>query len=168
MIFEGMQDHTADRSSRSKGSVSRGSKRRTAISERSMSSSPTIRRRARSSGLAGIRISRQDAVEVFFATLEQDPLEKSRRAFVRVRIDLPRQSALSRRPPQEDAARDKRNDPDAYEHIWLGGYDLGGHGRVYSKFTNKSTPREHRRVDRGRSAAELLVGMDFNVNPMTP
>ena len=66
-----------------------------------------------------------------------------------------------------EAARLKDADPEAFEHIWLGGYFLGGSGRVYSSFLNKPYPEGN--VDEGVEdiGGELLVGMDFNVNPMS-
>jgi hypothetical protein len=66
-----------------------------------------------------------------------------------------------------EAARMKAADADAYEHIWMGGYFLGGNGRVYSSFINRPHPTgniDESIVDAG---GELLVGMDFNVNPMS-
>jgi hypothetical protein len=66
-----------------------------------------------------------------------------------------------------EANRLKKADPDAYEHIWEGGYFLGGHGRVYSKFINKPYPEGNIDESIQDTGAELLVGMDFNVNPMS-
>src|SRR5207248_387944 len=66
-----------------------------------------------------------------------------------------------------EAARLRKSDPEAADHIWDGGYFLGGKGRVYSKFKNKPYPEgniDESIVDTG---GELLVGMDFNVNPMS-
>ena len=66
-----------------------------------------------------------------------------------------------------EAERLRAADPDAFEHIWLGGYFLGGSGRVYSSFLNKPYPEGN--IDEGIEdpGGELLVGMDFNVNPMS-
>jgi len=66
-----------------------------------------------------------------------------------------------------EAARLKASDPDAYEHIWLGGYFLGGSGRVYSSFLNKPYPAGNIDEEIEDPGGELLVGMDFNVNPMS-
>lgn len=66
-----------------------------------------------------------------------------------------------------EAARLKAADPDAYEHIWLGGYFLGGQGRVYSSFLNKPYPAGNVDEDVKDTGGDLLVGMDFNVNPMS-
>ena len=48
-----------------------------------------------------------------------------------------------------------------------GGYFLGGQGRVYSSFSAKPFPFGN--VDEGvqDTRAEILIGMDFNVNPMS-
>jgi hypothetical protein len=67
----------------------------------------------------------------------------------------------------QEAEDDKRTDPEMYEHVWGGGYFLGGSGRVYSSFLNRPWDKgniDESIVDMG---GELLVGMDFNVNPMS-
>jgi phage terminase large subunit len=66
-----------------------------------------------------------------------------------------------------EAARLKAADEDAFEHVWMGGYFFGGNGRVYSSFISRPFPAGN--VDEGVKdiGGELLVGMDFNVNPMS-
>lgn len=165
MIFEGMQDHTADTIKSLEGFGIAWVEEAQKLSHRSMSLlKPTLR-------LAGSQLwfswnpeQPTDAVDLLFASLESDPEEQGR--FVRVRstyLDNP----LISDDLLKDAARDRRNDEEAYEHIWLGGYNLGGKGRVYSRFKNKDYPDGNLDESIEDTNAELLVGMDFNVNPMS-
>jgi hypothetical protein len=55
---------------------------------------------------------------------------------------------------------DRVNSPETFEHVWKGGYFVGGEGRVYSRFDRRvnATP-----VVRG---GRLVIGCDFNVRNM--
>jgi hypothetical protein len=66
----------------------------------------------------------------------------------------------------DEAMRMKALDKEAYEHVWEGGYFLGGHGRVYSNFMNRDFPDGNIWQDVRDYGGELYVGQDFNVNPM--
>ena len=66
-----------------------------------------------------------------------------------------------------EAARMEEADPEGYQHVWEGGYFLGRGGRVYSSFENKPYPAGNLDESIRDHGGELLVGMDFNVNPMT-
>jgi PBSX family phage terminase large subunit len=165
MIFEGMQDHTADTIKSLEGFGIAWVEEAQRLSERSMELlKPTIRRPGSELWFSWNPDQPTDAVDAFFTSLENDPLEQGR--FVRVRstyLDNP----LISDDLLKDAARDKRNDEEAYEHIWGGGYNLGGKGRVYSRFKNKEQPEGNLDESIEDLGTELLVGMDFNVNPMS-
>lgn len=165
MIFEGMQDHTADTIKSLEGFGIAWVEEAQRLSDRSMDLlKPTIRRPGSQLWFSWNPDQPTDAVDAFFTSLENDALERGR--FVRVRstyLDNP----LCSDEILKDAARDKRNDEEAYEHIWLGGYNLGGKGRVYSRFKNKEIPEGNLDESIEDLGAELLVGMDFNVNPMS-
>jgi PBSX family phage terminase large subunit len=165
MIFEGMQDHTADTIKSLEGFGIAWVEEAQRLSERSMALlTPTIRRPGAELWFSWNPEQPTDAVDALFTSLENDPLEAGR--FVRVRCSYLDNPLISD-DLLKDAARDKRNDEEAYEHIWLGGYNLGGHGRVYSRFKNKEQPDGNLDESIEDLETELLVGMDFNVNPMS-
>lgn len=170
MIFQGMQDHTATSIKSLEGFARAWVEEAQSITKKSLDMLiPTIRAPGSEIWYSWNPDQPTDAVDVLFATL-QAQLEKgeiTREEFVRVHatyLDNPLAPDVLRK----EAERMRKSDPDAYEHIWMGGYDLGGHGRVYSKFKNKQYPEGN--VDEtieDDETSELLVGMDFNVNPMS-
>lgn len=158
MIFEGMQDHTADSIKSLEGFGRAWVEEAQSISARSLQLLlPTIR---------------TDASEIWFSwnpDAPTDPID----AFFMGGVDgavhvhtTYRDNPFCPSVMRTEAQRLQASDPDAYEHIWTGGYFLGGKGRVYSSFLDKPVPTgnvDESIVDRG---AELYVGQDFNVNPM--
>ena len=59
---------------------------------------------------------------------------------------------------REEAARLRAADPDKYEHVWMGKYNLGGHGRVYSKFVDRDFPVGNVDASVEDHGGELYVG----------
>ncbi len=169
MIFQGMQDHTATSIKSLEGFGRAWVEEAQSITKKSLDMLiPTIRAPGSEIWYSWNPDQPTDAVDVLFTTL-QTQLEKgeiTHDEFVRVHatyLDNP----LAPDVLLKEAARMQKSDPDAYEHIWMGGYDLGGHGRVYSKFKNKQYPEGNLDETIEDDGGELLVGMDFNVNPMS-
>ena len=161
MVFEGMQDHTADTIKSLEGFGRAWVEEAHTISERSLRILlPTIRAPGSEIWFSWNPDSPSDPVDKFFAGGEGNE------DFVCVHSNYVDNPFL----PSEmwaEAERLKRDDPDLYEHVWLGGYFLGGSGRVYSSFSKKPFPAgnvDESIIDPG---GQLLVGMDFNVNPMS-
>ncbi len=160
MIFEGMQDHTSDSIKSLEGFGRAWVEEAQSISERSLSLLlPTIRAPQSEIWFSWNPDQQTDPVDSFFAK------------------NSPRDGALHVHTTYEDnpfcpdvmrteAARLRVNDPDAYEHIWEGGYFFGGNGRVYSSFSAKPYPMGNVDESIEDTGAEILIGQDFNVNPM--
>lgn len=159
MIFEGMQDHTADSLKSLEGFGRAWVEEAQSISKRSLGLLlPTIRAPGSEIWFSWNPDQPTDPVDKFFA----DSPEGGVLVHTTYR-DNPMCPAVMR----TEAERMRRSDPDAYEHIWEGGYFLGGQGRVYKKFKNKPYPEGNVDETVEDTGAEILVGMDFNVNPMT-
>ncbi len=157
MIFEGMQDHTAD-SIKSLENFSRAwVEEAQNISQRSLDLLlPTIRASGSEIWFSWNPGQPTDAVDAFFQTKPGPHVHTTYR-------DNP----FCPKEMFDEAARRKATDSDAYEHIWEGGYFLGGNGRVYSSFKNKPYPDGNIDESIRDTGGELLIGMDFNVNPMS-
>ena len=159
MIFEGMQDHTADSIKSLEGFDRAWVEEAQSISKRSLDMLlPTIRTPGSELWFSWNPDQPTDPVDQFFASKPEGS------AHVHTTF---RDNPFCPEVMFEEARRLERADPDAFEHIWLGGYFLGGSGRVYSSFKNKPYPEGN--VDEAVKdlGGELLVGMDFNVNPMS-
>jgi hypothetical protein len=159
MIFEGMQDHTADSIKSLEGFGRAWVEEAQSISDRSLSLLlPTIRRPGSEIWFSWNPDQATDPVDKFFAGGVEGGVHVHT-----TYQDNPFCPDVMR----TEARRLLRADPEAYEHIWGGGYFLGGKGRVYSSFKNKPFPAGNIDESVADTGAELLVGMDFNVNPMS-
>lgn len=159
MIFQGMQDHTAESIKSLEGFGRAWVEEAQSISQRSLDLlRPTIRLDGSEIWFSWNPDQPTDAVEQFFASQPNDSV-----VVTTTYLDNPWCPDIIR----AEAAEMHEKDPDAYEHIYGAGYNLGRSGRVYSSFVNRAFPDgnlDDTIVDTG---AELLVGMDFNVNPMS-
>jgi len=162
MIFEGMQDHTADSIKSLEGFGRAWVEEAHSLSDRSLRLlRPTIRAPGSELWFSYNRESPDDAVDKFFAERAGNPNVRLVQATYRDNPFLPPDML-------QEAEDDLRIDPEMYEHVWGGGYFLGGSGRVYAGFLNKPWPEgsiDESIEDPG--AGELLVGIDFNVDPMS-
>jgi hypothetical protein len=159
MIFEGMQDHTADSIKSLEGFGRAWVEEAQSISARSLELLlPTIRADDSELWFSWNPDQPTDPIDAFFASEPSNA--------VRVHTTY-RDNPFCPKVMHEEAARMRVTDPDGYLHVWEGGYFLGGSGRVYSSFSGKPFPTGN--VDEGvtDTGAEILVGMDFNVNPMS-
>ncbi len=160
MIFEGMQDHTSDSIKSLEGFGRAWVEEAQSISERSLSLLlPTIRAPQSEIWFSWNPEQQTDPVDAFFAgNTESDGAEHVHTTY--------RDNPFCPEVMRTEALRLKERDPEAYEHIWEGGYFYGGNGRVYSSFSSKPFPFGN--VDEAvrDTGAEILVGQDFNVNPM--
>lgn len=159
MIFEGMQDHTADSIKSLEGFGRAWVEESQSISKKSLDMLlPTIRADGSEVWFSWNPDQSTDPVDAFFAGKPEGAVHVHT-----TYLDNPFCPDVMR----TEALRLKAADADSYEHIWMGGYFLGGNGRVYSSFINRPFPIgniDESVVDTG---AEVLVGMDFNVNPMS-
>jgi PBSX family phage terminase large subunit len=159
MIFEGMQDHTADSLKSLEGFSRAWVEEAQSLSERSLNLLlPTIRVPGSEIWFSWNPDQPTDPVDKFFADGVDGGV-----VVHNTYLDNP----FCPEVMKVEAERLRRADPDAHEHIWLGGYFLGGSGRVYSNFKNRPFPEGN--IDEGvvDLGGELLVGMDFNVEPMS-
>jgi phage terminase large subunit len=159
MIFEGMQDHTNDSIKSLEGFGRAWVEEAHSISERSLALLlPTIRTPGSEIWFSWNPDQPTDPVDVFFNDQPEGAV-RTHNTFT----DNPFCPSVM----HTEADRLRRFDIDSYEHIWEGGYFLGGQGRVYKKFINRPYPDGN--IDEGvlDTGAEIYVGMDFNVNPMS-
>lgn len=159
MIFEGMQDHTADSIKSLEGFGRAWVEEAQSISKRSLDLLlPTIRAHRSEIWFSWNPDSPADPVDEFFSGGVEGG--------VRVHTTY-KDNPFCPKEMHTEAARLLKANPDSYEHVWLGGYFLGGNGRVYSSFKNKPFPEGNIDESIRDTGAELYVGMDFNVNPMS-
>jgi PBSX family phage terminase large subunit len=166
IVFQGMQDHTAESIKSLEGFgiawVEEGQK----LSKRSLDLLiPTIRLEDSEIWISWNPENETDAVDQFAKSLElSEPGTKGDAVRVHTTFrDNPHCPEVIRK----EAARLEAIDPDSAEHIYGGGYNLGSTGRVYSTFSPKHAPEGNIDEEIEDLGGELLVGMDFNVNPMT-
>jgi PBSX family phage terminase large subunit len=158
MIFEGMQDHTAESIKSLEGFGRAWVEEAHTISKKSFDLLlPTIRAPQSEIWFSWNPELPTDPVDAFFAS--KPPGSIHRHATY---LDNPLCPDVMR----TEAARLLAADADSYEHIWGGGYFLGGHGRVYSSFVNRPFPAGNIDESVRDLGGDLYVGQDFNVNPM--
>lgn len=159
VIFEGMQDHTVDSIKSLEGFEVAWVEEAQSISQRSLDMLiPTIRADGSELWFSWNPHRKTDPVEVLFAELTED--------FLLVHTTY-RDNPFCPDVMRKEAARLKALDPDAYDHIWDGAFFLGGGGRMYTRFVDKPFPIGNVDESVSDTGAELLVGQDFNVNPMS-
>lgn len=161
MIFEGMQDHTADSIKSLEGFGRAWVEEAQSLSERSLRLlRPTIRAKGSELWFSWNRESPDDPVDKFFAERAGDPNVRLVEATYRDNPFLPPEML-------QEAEDDRRADPELFEHVWGGGYFLGGSGRVYSSFLGKPWPEGNLDESIEDTGGDLFVGIDFNVDPMS-
>ena len=159
MIFEGMQDHTAESIKSLEGFGRAWVEESQSISQRSLDMLiPTIRTEGSEIWFSWNPELPSDPVDAFFAG---KPVGS-----VHVHTTY-RDNPFCPDVMRTEATRLAAVDADSHEHIWGGGYFLGGNGRVYSAFKNKPYPDGNLDESIVDTRGELLIGMDFNVNPMS-
>jgi hypothetical protein len=157
MIFEGMQDHTADSIKSLEGFGRAWVEEAQSISERSLQLLlPTIRAPQSEIWFSWNPNQPSDPVDAFFAA---NPTAVKVHATYRDNPFCPDVML-------DEALRLKAIDADLYDNIWEGGYFLGGGGRVYSNFSGRLFPEGNVDESVTDTGAEILIGQDFNVNPM--
>lgn len=160
MIFQGMQDHTADSIKSLEGFGRAWVEEAHSISSRSFQLLlPTIRAEGSEIWFSWNPNQPTDPVDEFFES-------NSGPGIVRVKSTYRDNPWLPETLVQE-AKRLEGQSAELFEHVWLGGYFFGGNGRVYSSFSAKPHPAGNVDEEVEDTGAELLVGMDFNVNPMS-
>lgn len=158
MIFEGMQDHTADSIKSLEGFEVAWVEEAQSLSKRSLDLLlPTIRADDSELWFSWNPENKTDPVDEFFAAKPSGA--------VHVHTTY-RDNPFCPKVMRTEAARLKVADEESYEHIWGGGYHLGGKGRVYSSFLNKPFPLGNIDESVHDMGGDIYVGQDFNVNPM--
>lgn len=161
MIFQGMQDHTAESIKSLEGFSRAWIEEAQSISHRSLRLlRPTIRREGSELWFSWNPDQPDDPVDEFFTeNADNDGLVHVHATY--------EDNPFCPEVMKAEAASDRRKNEELYEHIWMGGYFFGGQGRVYSNFKNRPHPDGN--IDEGLedTGAEIFVGMDFNVNPMS-
>jgi hypothetical protein len=158
MIFEGMADHTADSIKSLEGFGVAWVEEAQSISQRSLDLLlPTIRAEGSEIWFSWNPDKKTDPVDAFFAK----GLTGSTRIHTTYR-DNPFIPATLR----AEAERLRVADPDKYSHVWLGQYNLGGQGRIYTKFVDRTFPLGNVDDTVRDFGGDLYVGQDFNINPM--
>jgi phage terminase large subunit len=158
LIFEGMQDHTADSIKSLEGFEIAWVEEAQSLSQKSLDLLiPTIRAPGSELWFTWNPKLKTDAVDVLFASKPEGA--------VHVHTTY-RDNPWVTDELRNEAERLKREDPDRYDHVWGGKYDLGGKGRVYAKFLEKPFPEGNIDDSVRDLGGEILVGQDFNVNPM--
>lgn len=158
MIFEGMQDHTSDSIKSLEGFGIAWVEEAQSISQRSLDLLlPTIRAEGSEIWFSWNPDKKTDPVDQLFAK----GLDGSIRVHTTYRDNPFLPSTL-----RDEARRLKEADPEKYEHVWGGAYNLGGKGRVYAKFLDKPFPEGNVDASVCDLGGEILVGQDFNINPM--
>jgi len=161
MIFEGMQDHTSESIKSLEGFGRAWVEEAQSISQRSLDLLlPTIRAEGSEIWFSWNPNQPTDPVDAFFR--KEKPEDSVHRHVTY--LDNPFCPDVMK----TEAARLKRADPEKFEHVWGGAYDLGGKGRVYSSFKNKNFPLGN--IDESLElpeTGEILIGMDFNIEPMS-
>jgi len=124
IIFEGMQDHTADSLKSLEGFGRAWVEEAQNLSKRSMELLlPTIREPGSEIWFSWNPDQPTDPVDTLFSDLASDP------DAVVVHVTY-RQNPFCPEESRKDAARSLATDPDAHEHIWLGGYNKRSQARV--------------------------------------
>lgn len=158
MIFEGMQDHTAGSIKSLEGFGRAWVEEAQSISKRSLDLLlPTIRAEGSELWFSWNPDQPTDPVDAFFASKPAGA--------VHVHTTY-QENPFCPEVMRTEAARLQLVDPDAYAHIWDGGYFLGSSGRVYSSFSAKPFPVGNVDESVEDKGGEIYVGQDFNVNPM--
>lgn len=161
MIFEGMQDHTADSIKSLENFHRAWVEEAHSLSERSLRLlRPTIRAPGSEIWFSWNPESPDDAVDKFFS-------ERAGQDDVVLVSATYKDNPFLPEKMRKEAEDDLRADPDMYEHVWGGGYFLGGTGRVYSSFRNKPWPEGNVDESISDTGGSLLIGIDFNVDPMS-
>jgi phage terminase large subunit len=128
MIFEGMQDHTADSLKSLEGFQRAWVEEAQSISQRSLDLLlPTIRSPGSEIWFTWNPDQPDDPVDVLFQQLEEDDPEQARHVLIHANYtDNPWC------PPEmvAEAERMRRVDIDAYAHIWLGQYNVKSQAQV--------------------------------------
>jgi hypothetical protein len=158
MIFEGMQDHTAESIKSLEGFDVAWVEEAQSISQKSLDMLlPTIRADGSEVWFSWNPRNKSDPVDVMFS--------KETAGAIRIHTTYLDNPFISR-TLLDEARRAEIEDPDSFPHIWLGKYAIGGKGRVYSKFLEKPFP--HGNIDDSVRdyGGEIYIGQDFNVNPM--
>lgn len=159
MIFEGMQEHTADSIKSLEGFRIAWVEEAQNISQRSLDLLlPTIRTEGSEIWFSWNPEKASDPVDVLFSTSAGD-------GFARVHTTF-RDNPFLTTVLRTEAKRLQASDPEAFAHVWEGGYDLGKRGRVYAKFVNRLFPDGNLDASVIDHGGELYIGQDFNVHPM--
>ena len=158
MIFEGMQDHTAESIKSLEGFDVAWVEEAQSISQRSLDLLiPTIRAEGSEIWFSWNPYKPTDAIEVL--------AKSGRDGMILVHVTFRDNPFITKELLDEERAL-RASDPDKAEHVWDGKYDRGGKGRIYAKFIDDAFPKGNVDDSVRDLDGEILIGQDFNINPM--
>ena len=151
IIFQGMQDHTADSIKSLEAFDIAWVEEAQSISSRSLELLlPTIRAKNSEIWFSWNPTFEDDPIEILF-----DSLNDNNSTLIISNYDT---NAFLADTIKEEAERHKISNPDTFEHVWLGKFKTSNSGSVY-KFNRdfNSTDREIKPKE------DLIIGQDFNI-----
>ena len=154
IIFVGMQDHTADSVKSLEGYDRAWVEEAQSLSVKSLRLlRPTIRKPGSELWFTWNPFHPEDAVD----TLLRGKAPPPDSVVVQVNYD---DNPWFPEELRKEMEFDRDNNPQTFEHVWGGGYFVGGEGRVYSRFD--------RRINGVPvvKAGRIVIGCDFNVRNM--
>lgn len=129
IIFQGMQNHTADSVKSLEGYDGAWVEEAQSLSQRSLDLLyPTLRKAGSELWFSWNPRRATDPVDKFFCDAEGDP------GFVLVRANYWDNPWFVETEMQRDMERDKARDPDKYAHVWLGEYERNSEARVFKNW----------------------------------
>lgn len=124
IIFQGMQDHTADSIKSLEGFDRAWVEEAQSMSARSMSLLlPTIRKDDSEIWFTWNPERKNDAVERLFANGDDD--------IVCVHINYT-ENPFCPKAVKKEAERHKKNDPDTFDHVWLGAFNIKNEAQIFN------------------------------------
>jgi PBSX family phage terminase large subunit len=151
IIFQGMQDHTAESIKSLEGFDVAWVEEAQSISHRSLELLlPTIRADHSEIWFSWNPTYEDDPVELLF-----DGLDESNSTLVK--SNYTQNTELSD-TLKEEAERHKKINPDTFDHVWLGKYKTSNAGSVY-KFNRE----KHTTTEEMQKGEQLIIGQDFNI-----
>jgi phage terminase large subunit len=156
IIFRGLQNHTAKSIKSLEGFNRMFAEEAQTLSQRSLDLLiPTFRSKSELS-FAWNSVKPTDPVEKLFGENKNDP------DFCGVHVTF-RDNPWFPEELRRDMERDRRRDPDKYEHIWLGGYLKSSEARVFRNWRIGSRDEFTDRVDRYYFGGDFGFSVDPTV-----
>jgi phage terminase large subunit len=141
IIFQGMQNHTAESIKSLEGYDIAWCEEAQSISQRSLGLLyPTIRKSGSQIWFSWNPTSPKDPVDRFFTENKNDP------RFISIKTTYRDNPWFAKSESPLDMERDRQRDPQKYAHVWLGEYQNKSEARVFSNWREQAfeTPQDAR------------------------